>query len=407
MKRLSAIVLIFAAAIAFSSCHQKSKDYPTDESGEYLEAEDTFPILAWWGIPEDCTTPERFRELRECGFTHNFTHDYTNADSLEKALDMAQQEGIKMLINTTRLPIEPEEVARRFKDHPALGGYYIMDEPPARKFEHWAEVVRNIQAIDSTTLCYINMLPNVASQGMLGTETYQEYVNKFDSIIPVQILTFDHYPILNTGLRAEYFENMEIISAKARETGKPFWAFILSTAHGPYPIPDDAELRLQAFTDLAYGAQLIQYFTYWDPRAKVDFHHSPIDKDNKRTDVWDKVRTMNQRIRALSGVFLGCKVLSVNHTGDTIPAGTKPLTTLPEGFTSLETEGEGAIVSQIENKGKRFVVIVNRDYKNRMNLHVGLPDGMKRILPDGRIADAALYADNLIVEPGDAVIYMY
>ena len=84
------------------------------------------------------------------------------------------------------------------------------------------------------------------------------------------MVSFDHYPVISDGkgpasLRGEWYENLEIVSAAARKAGKPMWAFALSVPHSSYPAPTPAHLRLQVFSNLAYGAQVIQYFTYWTP----------------------------------------------------------------------------------------------------------------------------------------------
>ena len=122
--------------------------------------------------------------------------------------------------------------------------------------------------------------------------------------------------------------------------------------------------------------------------------------------MYDKIKTLNTELQALSGVFLGAEVLSVRHTGDSIPQGTVALTELPAQVKSLETEGEGAVVSLLQNKDKQFLVIVNREFKNRMQLHIELAPEVKRILKDGSIVDASLYSDTMMVDPGDAMIYM-
>lgn len=414
MKKLSSCT-IGLAALLLTSCGGNSTGNQQNQSSEItpqLTAEGEFPIIAWYGVPADHTNLTRYRELRDCGFTHNFTEHYANADSMASALDIARQCGLKLIINTPNLRDEPEQIAERFKNHPAIAGYYVRDEPSMRDFKHLGEITSRIQNVDSTHFCYINLLPSHAPEGMLGTTDYRQYVHSFDSITGVQLLTYDHYPILEDEkgltLRPEYFHNIEMFSDEARKAGKPFWAFALTTAHGPYPVPDMAQLRLQVFTDLAYGAQGIQYFTYWDPKVdEVDFHHAPIDRNNRRTDVWDKVKAMNSEIKGLSGVFLGCQVTSVNHTGTEIPNGTKRLETLPEGFSKLDTHGCGAIVSQIKNGDNRFVVIVNRSLTARMTLTTEVADTMKRVLKDGSIVPASTYANEIFVEPGDAVVFMH
>ena len=383
----------------------------TDEAGAVakLQAEGEMPILAWYGIPSDSTTPERFLELKETGITHHFSEGYRDADAMQRALDVAQQVGIKLIVSCPELKKDPEATVRRFMNHPAVAGYFLRDEPSCADFAELGEWAARIRATDDEHFCYLNLFPNYAPLEVLKADSYRDYVQRFDREVPLQLLSFDHYPVVGDTYRGEWYENLEIFSDEARKAGKPFWAFALTTAHTPYPIPDLAQLRFQVYSDLAYGAQGIQYFTYWTPgkNPNWNFHHGPIGLDGKRTDVYDKIKTMNEEIKALSGVFLGSEVIAVNHTGDTIPQGTRWLEELPEGVKYLETEGPGAVVSQLRNGDNRFLVIVNRDFRKRMKLTIGLAPGMKRILKDGSIVPASVYSDTVMVEPGDAMIYMY
>ena len=128
-----------------------------------------------------------------------------------------------------------------------------------------------------------------------------------------------------------------------------------------HDIPTLAELRLQIFINLAYGAQGIEY---WSFRG----FGSPLDAQGKRTVVYDRLQKISNEIQNYSGVFLGAKVVSVQQTGLNIPDGTTRLTQLPEPIKLLETIGEGAVVSVLENNGNSFLVIVNRDFKNAIKL---------------------------------------
>ena len=123
--------------------------------------------------------------------------------------------------------------------------------------------------MDNEHFCYLNLFPTGPKEHLdqLGVKSYREYVSRFDEQVPLPFLTFDHYPITRDGLKAEWYENLEEFSDEARKAGKPFWAFALATSHGPYPVPTPAMLRLQVYSDLAYGAQGIQYFTYWTPQG--------------------------------------------------------------------------------------------------------------------------------------------
>lgn len=368
------------------------------------------PILAWYGIPAQEISVERFREQREAGFTHNFSF-YYRADDVRRALDAAQKAGIKLIITCNELKSDPEETVRRFMKHPALAGYFLRDEPLSSDFPELGTWARRIQAVDNSHFCYLNLFPTGDQKHFdaLGVKDYRDYVSRFDKEVPLPFLSFDHYPITSEGLKPEWYENLEQFSDEARKAGKNFWAFALATSHGNYPVPTPAMLRLQMYSNLAYGAQGLQYFTYWTPEGDPhwDFQFGPIGLDGKRTVVYDRVKAMNRELNDLSGVFVGAKVVSVHHTGMKIPRGTKRLTVLSAPVRVLETEGNGAVVSQLENGGRTFLVIVNRDYEKAMKLTFFADDSVRRILKDGSIVPSGAYTGVLEVDPGDAVIYMW
>jgi hypothetical protein len=333
------------------------------------------PIHAWLGPPAEETTPERYRELADCGFTQNFSH-FPNADAMARALDVAHAAGIRQLVSIPELATDPEGVARRFRGHPALAGYHLRDEPGAGDFPGLARWVKRIQAVDAGHPCYINLFPNYASPAQLGTPTYQAHVDRFIAEVPVPFISFDHYPVTSGGLRAGWYENLEIISRAAGKAGKPFWAFALAVAHDPYPIARVEHMRLQAFSNLAYGAECIQYFTYWTPKSTVwNFHQAPIEH-GKRTIVFNRVKQVNAEIQGLAPVFARSKVVKVGHTGK-VPQGTQPYR--PEApVMELRTEGDGAVVSLLEKGRRRYLVIVNRSHQAPMPLEIAF-DGSKRV----------------------------
>jgi hypothetical protein len=337
-------------------------------------AEERIPVLAWGGIPAAESTPERYRELADAGFTHNFS-SFSNAASVAAALDVAHAAGVKQFLSIPELQKEPEETARRFKGHPALAGYYLRDEPGTGDFVALAAWAKRIQSVDSVHGCYINLFPNYANAGQLGAPSYREYVQRFLAEVPVPYLSFDHYPVVGQSLRAEWYENLEIIAENAKAAKKPFWAFVLAVAHAPYPVPSVEHLRLQAFSDLAYGAQAIQYFTYWTPTPGTwDFHDGPIDVKGQRTPVYDRVKQVNAEVRTLSPVFLRSEVRALGYTGE-LPRGTKKFA--PEApIKDVQSEGGGAVVSLLQKGTRRHLVIVNRELQNEVSVRVDFDSGV-------------------------------
>jgi hypothetical protein len=364
------------------------------------------PVLAWMGVPEAETTPERYRELAECGFTLNFS-GFSNGDTARKALDTAAGAGVKQYISLPDLEKDPEGTARRFKDHPALAGYHLRDEPGAADFPHLADWVKRIRKEDPGHPCYVNLFPNYASPEQLGAKTYREYVERFAAEVPVPYLSFDHYPVTASGLRPGWYENLEVVSEVARKSGKPFWAFALAVAHDPYPEAQLEHLRLQAFSDLAYGAECVQYFTYWTPQSTVwNFHLAPIDVAGKRTPVYDRVRQVNAEVQGLARVFSGARAIRVGHAGP-LPSGTQAYQ--PEApVRRLDTAGHGAVVSLLEKDQTRYLAIVNRDYRAPLPLTVEF-DKKVRVREEQKDGSSRQTGRsfNRSLEAGDMVIFSW
>ena len=393
--------LIFLLLVVSFGCSVKRKLLDNSKSAKQI------PILAWYSIPPGETTVKRYQELKEAGITYNLSF-FNDAETMSKALDTASRTGIKMIVYCPEIKTNTEATVKRFMNHPAVAGYMLRDEPNRSDFPELGEWTRKIRAVDDSHFCYLNLFPNYATEEQLGTKTYQDHVNLFVEEVPVQLISFDHYPVLGDSLRANWYENLEIISEAAKKTGKPFWAFALSVAHSKYPIATVAQLRLQVFSDLAYGAQGIEYFTYWTPYDSTwNFNNGPVSLEGKRTVVYDRIKQVNSEIKNLSTVFLGATVISVRHTGNTIPQGTKPLSVLPEPIKVLKTEGTGAVVSVLKNGGNSYLVIVNRDFINSMKLSIECDEIVRKVFKDGSSTPANTYQFQTEIDPGDIAIYTW
>jgi hypothetical protein len=366
----------------------------------------TIPILGWHGLGEGYTSVERYREMAAGGFTHNLAGWSDTAGALA-ALDAAHQAGMKQFIHTGALIDKPQAIVPHIRNHPALAGYNVTDEPSADAFEKWGQVVRRIARLDPRHPCYINLFPTYATPGsQLGTATYQEYLDQFLQTAGVDLLTFDHYPVMEKSLRKDYFENLELVSATARREHLPFWAFALCTAHKPYPVPTLGHLRLQQYSNLAYGAQGLQYFTYTTPTPGTwDFHEGPLETDGRRTPVWDLVARFNAELHGRAWVFDGAAVESVGHTGAQIPKGTRPYA-MAEPIRHVELGGVGALVSLLRRGRRRSLVVVNRDHTQPAELAVEWDAATPMHLVDrfGGVCEASGGGHKQTLEPGMACI---
>ena len=102
---------------------------------------DRIPVLAWGGVPEYLANASQFAILVEAGYTHVMEH--VNPPNLERYLNLAQQAGLKVILapqgthGVQPNVLEPflNEV-RKYMNHPAVGGYYIIDEPWGKDFNY-------------------------------------------------------------------------------------------------------------------------------------------------------------------------------------------------------------------------------------------------------------------------------
>ncbi len=383
-------------------------------SQDRLVTNGQIPILAWYGIPATETNLARYREMKEAGITYQL-HSFSNTEEMQKALDIAAKTGIKMVVSCPELKSDPEKTVRRFMNHPAVAGYHLMDEPGMALFTELGDLGRRIQSIDNKHFCYVNLFPNFADSMQLGTKDYRGYVRACLKQVPVTFMSFDYYPILKDRISQTWYENLELISEEAGKAGKAFWAFALTTNYDEGHLTPQtlAAIRLQVYSDLAYGAQGIQYFTYWSATSvnapsSEDQRGAPISAAGKRSVVYDRVKLMSEEIKSLSGVFLGSKVVWVRHMGKgMIPSGTIRLTALPDAIKVLETNGAPALVSLLERGDNYYLVVVNKDFLNSINLTLYGDESVKKILKDGTIVPASVYENSMELDPGDAAIYMF
>ena len=376
---------------------------------EKLQSKGHIPILGWYSIPTEEATTARYLEMKEAGFDISFSFLGNPAD-VQKTLDAALQAGMKIVITCPELKTETEKIVKRFMNHPALAGYFLRDEPAVDAFTDLGNWAKRVNAVDPKHFCYVNLFPNYATPTQLGTVDYRDYVNKFAKEVSLHFLSFDSYPLTSAvGVYEKWYQNLEIFSDEAKKVNKPFWGFAQSILFdNKHEDPSLATMRVQMFSNLAYGAQGLQYFTYWTPESSTeDFRGGPITLEGKRSSVYDDIKTLNQEIKNLSGVFYGAKVKSLQYFGNSIPVGTKRMSVLPAPIKVFSTEGKTALVSLMENGGKQFIVIVNTDYRKKMSLTLLGDSSLKRVLKDGSIVPANTYASTIDVEAGDVIIFNY
>ena len=412
IKNIQTLLLIAALAFACQKTPTTTPEPEPEGAGTCvpITQPDEFIILAWYEITNinaDCLLDEildpstewRLRKLAEAGFNTYFDYRLDSLEEAEALLTLGDKTGMNMILECPELhdPATTEMAVKAMSAHSSLYAYNIDDEPEVSEFPLVTSRIKEIYRYDKETPCYVNLLPNYAWDEWVE-ERYLETVRQYLKTVPVSFLSFDFYPVIindndERTLRDAWYHNLEDIRTASLEADIPIWAFALAKPHARYPKPTLADLRLQQFSNLVYGAVAFQYFT-----ARTIVWKESV------TEIYPFIKQVNEELKQMEKIFLGADIKNIWHTGIEIPKGTKALTTRPDGITQLKTGDEGAVVSHFTNKGKQYIAIVNRSCTDQTTLEIAFSSTASHVAKDG--TEAPVEA-SYTIEPGDIKIFTW
>lgn len=310
----------------------------------------------------------------------------------EEALDTVHKYGLKALLRDPLIDPStldnPEQAAkldeliRRVRNHPALEGYFITDEPGSGAFPGLGRLVQFIRERDPDHFSYINLFPTYATKEQLGvsadaierarvgiptnfagagtnTETiaaYRDYLYKFIEIVKPELISYDHYHFLKGGDGSQYFLNLELIREASQKSGLPFLNIIQACTIEPsWRLVNKNELRFLIYTTLAYGGRGISYFLYWGPKS-----YGGLYQDGKMTPLALDVAGLNRELQTIGPVMMSLESKAIYHTKP-LPIGARPV----PRRSRIKIEGEGEFVLGLFGSKRKMTafMVVNRNYK--------------------------------------------
>lgn len=363
---LSLIALIVGAILLLSTTPAGAIEKDVGRFGN--PGSRRLPIMTWPGPDPALLSPATFRLVADAGFSVNMSFLGGREANL-KALDLARASGLRLMVQDDRISHVLDDpatsldilasIAKDYRSHPAFYGYFVTDEPSASKFGRLGAIVIRLKQLDPGHPAYINLFPTYANETQLGTPTYEEHVARYLDTVRPPFLSFDHYPVMMSGLRPDYYRNLEIVRRMAMERGLDFWAFTLVTPHAVYPPPSAGHIRLQLFSDIAYGAKGLQYFTFATPGG-TDYNWGSglIDKEGRPGPAYALAREINAEIRRIEGLILRWHSLAVYHS-EPVPEGARPLA--GEGHIA-GVSGAPLVIGVFSDGPATYIMFVSRDY---------------------------------------------
>ncbi len=190
--------------------------------------------------------------------------------------------------------------------HPAVWGIELKDEPNAIEFIHQGRDMAVLDEMFPTMTSYINLFPNYATAGHLGTVTYEQYIRLLHERTDIDYTCYDHYMYSATerkfGNLAGYINNLDVVSSVGKELGKETWIVIQANS-----VTDKAPLginrmKLQAYVALAFGAKSLNWACWSD--AQGWFNYQVTDAEGNPTQRYYDVQAINADLHALGPVFM-------------------------------------------------------------------------------------------------------
>ena len=167
-------------------------------------------------------------------------------------------------------------------NHPALWGFYVIDEIYGYDEFHWiSPYVNDIQTFNSNLLCFANF-PYACSP--VNISTYGQLIQHYIDTIHPNILSFDYYPFPYSPDKMDLFYHLDIMSRKSVENNIPF-VYVLSSVkyeNGWIELPKYVSSYCM-YAGLCYGAKGLGHWNSGKyPSTFVTEHKEFIKNLNKK-----------------------------------------------------------------------------------------------------------------------------
>ena len=244
-----------------------------------------------------------------------------------------------------------------YKNHPALWGDNLIDEPNSAGFATLGAVTDYYYANTTGKIPYINLFPMYAGAEQLGNspaietykkillpltdfsdssiDQYKRHVSDYINNINTDYISVDIYPL---GVKKDltgkdvkttstkWLRNLDILAEACRETGRDLW--VIPQACGNSKVEGGGmrycdtpqDIRWQAYVSLSFGAKAIIHACYdggwWDRDSHL------IDAAGNRTDTYYAVKTVDSELKAFAGIYGNYKNLGAFLHNKKLAAGT-------------------------------------------------------------------------------------
>ncbi len=329
----------------------------------YMDEQVEMPILGYMGVPGDAIvgsaapsflTRANIQAYKDAGFnilSGLYEKVPLHIAEVNKALEICEELNLTYFVcdNKYRSDYDKAPTSVPTKDHfkdlmlkdfyfesPAFGGIAVRDEPNIHCFDSMGNVNAALQEIDNTKMVYTNLFPKGANQKQLGFnnssnysswEQYIQYVEDYITKVKPLVLSYDCYVVTRPnstvssanqagGVVGNYIRSLSMFRSYAKQNNIPFWVTVASHDHvrSKESIPIK-QTQWTVNTSLAYGAQGVQYYTYWNDGATTKNMQNWADQSYARSqglvsfngalhDNYYRIQKINNQIKLIDHILM-------------------------------------------------------------------------------------------------------
>lgn len=428
------------------------------------------------------------RELSDCGINHAILEFLTKPivspvtpvtsvtsvttvtpvtnDVITKSIATANGYGINIIlkhrylgsggiVNTLQDLNYCSEFVNAYKSR-GIVGYVCGDIPYRKNPASISNFVNSIHEADPNHPI-LTVLPDSDSLGSGWTGSYEDFLKEVEQkLLPgVWIVDCPAYYRYTNGWEEkkfiEYFNALETFALMSRYTNRPFWATVKCDwieEQESTPFPTQPRILFTALAALAYGAKGLIYNKFRAPYDTNDYEMAPLAYDGYSTEIWNSVKSVNQKIFKFEKIFLGSRVAEVVHAQTYVNNGTDSSNIFPirdmindyqdsnwivpkilfrkfrepvGPLMNVETGRWGVAISHMvmpmdaaPEKARDFLVIVNRDVVDSQTVTLSFSDyyNVYKIV-SSRINESLLKIKinnttaSYTINPGDCLIFCW
>ena len=213
-------------------------------------------------------------------------------------------------------------------DHPALWMLDITDEPSALDMPYIGDRMREISSRIPGVPLFCNLYPSyagvadndtAAEKSQLGAKSFREYIDIYCKTVPLDYISYDFYPYHPVRRRREQlipemFAAYEIVARACRRTNRSFWYVPQVNAQARDGHVEEItanRLRFQAFTAMAFGAEVINWACY----SPGWWTNNVLTAAGEKTAQYDRLRIVNADLHALGASYMKYRNVATHLVG--------------------------------------------------------------------------------------------